>query len=123
MTTSKAKEGPIPSTEDIVLGKWGTRFRTLCGIIAVFTTCWVSYSGMSSIVASVESGKGWPSDMTVFLIVFGPVAIAWQYMSVNKLLSLLFSSNDPNAVNIKDRLRGFLDPNNKPSVKPGESSP
>lgn len=111
------KEQPQTSTEGIVLGKWGTRFRTLCGIIAVLTTCWVSYSGMSSIVASVNAGKGWPSDMTVFLITFGPVAIAWQYMSVNKLLSLLFSSNDPTAVNIKDRLRGFLDPNAKPDGK------
>ncbi|BAW98260.1 hypothetical protein [Vibrio phage pTD1] len=114
METSNKKEEPIQSTEGIVLGKWGTRFRTLCGIIAVLTTCWVSYSGMGSIVESVKAGKGWPSDMTVFLITFGPIAIAWQYMSVNKLLSLLFSSNDPNAVNLKDRLRGFLEPNTKP---------
>lgn len=114
METSNKKEEPIQSTEGIVLGKWGTRFRTLCGIIAVLTTCWVSYSGMGSIVESVKAGKGWPSDMTVFLITFGPIAIAWQYMSVNKLLSLLFSSNDPNAVNLKDRLRGFLEPNAKP---------
>lgn len=106
----------LDTAEGVVLGKWGTRIRTFCGIVAVLTTCWVSYSGMSSIVASVNAGKGWPSDMTIFLFVFGPVAIAWQYMSVNKLLSLLFSSDSQNAVNIKDRLRGFLDPT--PPQKP-----
>ncbi|UPT53899.1 hypothetical protein [Vibrio phage phiKT1019] len=111
MTQKVPERGELLDTaEGVVLGKWGTRIRTFCGIVAVLTTCWVSYSGMSSIVASVNAGKGWPSDMTIFLFVFGPVAIAWQYMSVNKLLSLLFSSDNQNAVNIKDRIRGFVDP-------------
>lgn len=113
--TSNRNE-PMDNAEGMVLGKWGTRFRTFCGILAVLTTCWVSYQGITAIVNSVNAGKGWPSEMAIFLIVCGPIAIAWQYMSVNRLLSLLFSSDAPAAVTVKDRLRAFLDP--KTSDKP-----
>lgn len=97
-------------TEEVVLGTWSNRLRVLSGLIAVGTTCLVSYIGIDTVMESVKAGKGWPSDWTMLMITVPPTAIAWQYMSVNKLLSLVFSANSPEAIQLKDRLRGFLDP-------------
>lgn len=112
---------PNPKNEidvsEAVLGKWSNRVRNACGVVAVLTTCAVSGGGMIAIYDSVKAGQPWPSDITIFLLVAGPVVISWSYMNVNRLLSLLFDNKD-GTIDIKERVAAFIDPKNAKKETP-----
>ncbi len=83
-----------------LFGRWTVRFRNLCGVIAVCTTCLNSLWYVWTIHTSVSRGFGWPDRMSLFIITCGPIIVAFSYIDASKVLRILTQTDG-----VGDRMR------------------
>lgn len=85
---------PAGGIEREVLGKWTVLLRNLGGILSVVVVCLMGLFNSYSIWVSVSQYNLWPSEMSMFIMVVGPVVVSWQFMNVSKTLTAIFSGAD-----------------------------
>lgn len=81
---------PPVGMEREVLGKWTVNLRNIGGIVAVFVVSIMGVFNSYTIHVSVSTNNTWPSEMSMFIMVVGPVVVAWQFMNVSKTLNTIF---------------------------------
>lgn len=77
--------------EKEVFGEQTVRLRNLGGLTASITVCITALINSAVIYLSVRDHNVWPSETSMFIMVVGPVLIAWSWMSVNQTLKTLFN--------------------------------
>jgi len=77
--------------EKEVFGGQTVRLRNLGGLTASVTVCITALINSAVIYLSVRDHNVWPSETSMFIMVVGPVLIAWSWMSVNQTLKTLFN--------------------------------
>lgn len=77
--------------EKEVFGEHTVRLRNLGGLVASITVCITALINSGVIYLSVRDHNVWPSETSMFIMVVGPVLIAWSWMSVNQTLKTLFN--------------------------------
>jgi len=77
--------------EKEVFGGETVRLRNLGGLTASITVCITALINSAVIYLSVRDHNVWPSETSMFIMVVGPVLIAWSWMSVNQTLKTLFN--------------------------------
>ncbi len=112
MTTDATAENDSPKPAPILggsqtngietglFGRWTVRFRNLCGVMAVFTTCINSLWYVWTIHTSVSGGFGWPDRTSLFIITCGPIIVAFSYIDASKILRILTQTDG-----VGDRMR------------------
>jgi len=81
---------PPVGIEREMLGKWTINLRNLGGIVAVLVVSFMGVFNSYTIHVSVSEHNIWPSEMSMFIMVVGPVLCSWQFMNVSKTLSTIF---------------------------------
>ena len=101
--TNPAQDNPVTSDDDStvpltppvgiereVLGKWTVFLRNFGGIVAVLVVSFMGVFNSYTIHISVSEHNIWPSEMSMFIMVVGPVLCSWQFMNVSKTLTTIF---------------------------------
>ncbi len=70
-----------------------------------------------TIHVSVSQHDIWPSEMSMFIMVVGPVVVSWQFMNVSKTLTTIFQGAG-DLTKFRERVAGFIAPSNKGDSKP-----
>lgn len=96
-------EEDLKSVDTEVFGKWGSRLRNMCGVLAVLTTCITSLIYVWTIHESISNNGGWPDRISLAIMTLGPCFIGWAFMNVNKVLRVIL---DPETKRkLKDRVK------------------
>lgn len=72
-----------------VLGKWTVLLRNIAGIVSVLVVCVMGLANVYTTFVSVADHKVWPSEMSVFIMVVGPVICSWTFMNSSKTISTI----------------------------------
>lgn len=107
----------VGGIEREVLGKWTVLLRNLGGIIAVVVVSFMGVFNSYTIHVSVSQHDIWPSEMSMFIMVVGPVVVSWQFMNVSKTLTTIFGGASQ-FTKLRERVAGFIAPSNKDDSKP-----
>ena len=105
-------------------GKWTITLRNFCGVMAVLTTCLVAAMNGWTTYKSVSAGTGWPSDWAVIVVNVGPVICAWTYLSANKIITAILSSDTGEglATRLRRRVANAVDPGGQQPSNSGPTS-
>lgn len=104
---------PPVGIEREVLGKWTVNLRNIGGIVAVFVVSLMGVFNSYTIHISVSEHSVWPSEMSMFIMVVGPVVVSWQFMNVSKTLSTIFQGAG-DLTKFRERVAGFIAPKDDP---------
>lgn len=72
-----------------LFGKWTVFLRNLGGIIAVIVVCATAIFNSYTIFISVSQHQVWPSEMSMFIMVVGPVICSWTFMNSSKTIQTI----------------------------------
>ena len=108
---------PPVGMEREILGKWTVFLRNFGGIIAVLVVSFMGVFNSYTIHVSVSEHNIWPSEMSMFIMVVGPVLCSWQFMNVSKTLTTIFQGAG-DLTKFRERVAGFIAPSNKDDSKP-----
>lgn len=90
--------GPLnakePGFESRVFGIWGNIIRYICGVVSVFTMCYIAYMDAVTVRMSIEHGAGWPSEWHFFIMTVGVTICAMSFSNANKTISTILSTGD-----------------------------
>ena len=106
-------------------GKWTITLRNFCGVMAVLTTCLVAAMNGWTTYRSVSAGTGWPSDWAVVVVNVGPIICAWAYLSANKVITAILSSDTGEglATRLRRRVANAVDPGGESPNNNGTNGP
>lgn len=107
---------PPVGMEREILGKWTVFLRNFGGIIAVLVVSFMGVFNSYTIHVSVSEHNIWPSEMSMFIMVVGPVLCSWQFMNVSKTLTTIFQGAG-DLTKFRERVAGFIAPSNKDDSK------
>lgn len=99
----------VGGIEREVLGKWTVLLRNLGGIIAVVVVSFMGVFNSYTIHVSVSQHDIWPSEMSMFIMVVGPVVVSWQFMNVSKTLTTIFGGASQ-FTKLRAKAAKFIDP-------------
>lgn len=108
---------PPVGMEREILGKWTVFLRNFGGIVAVLVVSFMGVFNSYTIHVSVSEHNIWPSEMSMFIMVVGPVLCSWQFMNVSKTLTTIFQGAG-DLTKFRERVAGFIAPSNKDDSKP-----
>lgn len=108
---------PPVGMEREILGKWTVFLRNFGGIVAVLVVSFMGVFNSYTIHISVSEHNLWPSEMSMFIMVVGPVLCSWQFMNVSKTLTTIFQGAG-DLTKFRERVAGFIAPSNKDDSKP-----
>lgn len=92
-----------------VFGAHSVRWRNIGGLFAVFTVCITALVNSLVIYLSVRDNKVWPSETSMFIMLVGPVIIAWGWSSVNGTLKTIFTGTS-NLTMIRSKVASIIAP-------------
>ncbi|MNM37219.1 hypothetical protein D3C81_479450 [compost metagenome] len=92
-----------------VLGKWTVFLRNFGGIMAVLVVCVMGLFNSYTVFISVTEHKVWPSEMSMFIMVVGPVICAWGWMNVSKIVNTVLGGAG-NITKIRGRVAAIIAP-------------
>lgn len=107
---------PPVGMEREILGKWTVFLRNFGGIVAVLVVSFMGVFNSYTIHVSVSEHNIWPSEMSMFIMVVGPVLCSWQFMNVSKTLTTIFQGAG-DLTKFRERVAGIIAPN-KDDSKP-----
>lgn len=107
---------PPVGIEREVLGKWTVFLRNFGGIVAVLVVSFMGVFNSYTIHVSVSQHSTWPSEMSMFIMVVGPVVVSWQFMNVSKTLTTIFQGAG-DLTKFRERVAGFIAPGSKDDKK------
>lgn len=108
---------PPVGMEREILGKWTVFLRNFGGIVAVLVVSFMGVFNSYTIHVSVSEHNIWPSEMSMFIMVVGPVLCSWQFMNVSKTLTTIFQGAG-DLTKFRERVAGFIAPGSKDDSKP-----
>lgn len=108
---------PPVGIEREVLGKWTVNLRNIGGIIAVLVVSIMGVFNSYTIHISVSEHGAWPSEMSMFIMVVGPVVVSWQFMNVSKTLNTIFQGAG-DFTKLRERAAKMIAPSSKDDSKP-----
>lgn len=76
-----------------IFGKWKVLLINLGGILSVLVVCLTALINSFTIYLSVTTNGKWPSEMSMFIMMVGPVICAWGWMNVNGTLKTIMSQS------------------------------
>lgn len=92
-----------------VLGKWTVFLRNIGGILAVLIVCAMGLFNSYTVFISVTQHKIWPSEMSMFIMVVGPVICSWSWMNVSKIVNTVLGGAG-NITKIRGRVAAIIAP-------------
>lgn len=108
---------PPVGIEREVLGKWTVNLRNIGGIVAVLVVSIMGVFNSYTIHISVSEHSVWPSEMSMFIMVVGPVVVSWQFMNVSKTLNTIFKGAG-DFTKLRERAARMIAPTPKDDTKP-----
>jgi len=121
-TTLSNDDGSAPThppagIEREVLGKWTVNLRNFGGIIAVLVVSFMGVFNSYTIHVSVSQHDIWPSEMSMFIMMVGPVLCSWQFMNVSKTLNTIFKGAG-DFTKLREQAARIIAPTPKDDSKP-----
>lgn len=105
---------PEGGLEREVLGKWTVFLRNVGGIFAVLVVCVMGLFNSYTVFFSVTQHQVWPSEMSMFIMVVGPVICAWGWMNVSKIVNTVLGGAG-NLTKIRGRVAAIIAPSPPPN--------
>ena len=102
----------IEGVERELFGTWATILRNVGGLFAVIVVGLMALFNCYTTYVSVSYNKEWPSETSVFMMVVGPVICAWAWMSVNKVITTIFTGVG-DVTRLREKVAGMIAPEKK----------
>ena len=96
-------EAPPVGLERELFGKWSVLLRNTFGSLSVLVVCCTALFNSWTINVSVTKHNVWPSEMSMFIMMVGPIVCAWTWVNANKTITTIMQAGG-----LSDTLRSRL---------------